>query len=248
MTWKPGQKRPGCADIAIPLVARNREELEEECRLLSGKPADLLEWRADYMIENGSPLAVADGMRLISSAFPSCPVLFTIRTAREGGLFTQSEETYAAWVKEAVEAGGAAVDLEYSLSDSVRDGLLAEAHRHDVSVVMSFHNFRETPPVEQMVSLFARMKESGADVGKIAVMPQAPADVLSLFSALLTIKKEYRDFPVIGISMGKLGRISRLAGSTFGSSVTFAAGAQASAPGQIDASALRHMLDMLEKD
>ena len=45
--------------------------------------------------------------------------------------------------------------------------------------------------------------------------------------------------------MGKLGAVSRVCGELFGSCVTFAAGKNASAPGQIEAEKMEEILKVL---
>jgi 3-dehydroquinate dehydratase-1 len=62
------------------------------------------------------------------------------------------------------------------------------------------------------------------------------------------MKMDYADRPIITMSMGGTGLISRLAGECFGSSATFGAGSQVSAPGQIPVSELRRALDTLHKN
>jgi 3-dehydroquinate dehydratase-1 len=86
----------------------------------------------------------------------------------------------------------------------------------------------------------------GADIVKIAVMPQGPQDVLSLLTAALEFTSTTAQVPVIAISMSALGAITRLAGSAFGSAVTFAAGQAASAPGQIPAAQLQALLKLTD--
>ena len=51
--------------------------------------------------------------------------------------------------------------------------------------------------------------------------------------------------PLIAISMGPLGAITRVGGELFGSCLTFGAVGQTSAPGQMDARALRGALTLL---
>ena len=57
----------------------------------------------------------------------------------------------------------------------------------------------------------------------------------------------YSDKPVITMAMGALGLISRLAGETFGSALTFGAGEKASAPGQIPAKQLKDVSDIIHE-
>lgn len=88
------------------------------------------------------------------------------------------------------------------------------------------------------------MQDLGADLPKIAVMPQSPQDVLTLLAATLTMKEKYATRPLITMSMGKSGGVSRVTGRLFGSAMTFGTVGQASAPGQIAIAKLREVMDM----
>ena len=76
-------------------------------------------------------------------------------------------------------------------------------------------------------------------------MPQSSADVLTLLEATVEAR-QIVNRPIVTISMGKLGLISRIAGSTFGSTFTFGSAGTASAPGQLDSVNLKNILDVLE--
>lgn len=89
------------------------------------------------------------------------------------------------------------------------------------------------------------MKERGADVAKLACMPRSAKDVLTLLSATENVKSLYPDEPLITMSMGKLGAVSRISGEIFGSAMTFGSAKKASAPGQIEVTALQKILEIL---
>lgn len=91
------------------------------------------------------------------------------------------------------------------------------------------------------------MEEAGADIAKIAVMPESTEDVLTLLSATCKAKKELT-CPVITMSMAGTGLISRLSGEVFGSCLTFGSAGNISAPGQIDALKLRSVLHILHEN
>jgi 3-dehydroquinate dehydratase-1 len=96
-----------------------------------------------------------------------------------------------------------------------------------------------------MQMLLERMAESDADIVKLAVMPQSREDVLSLLAETGSFHETYPDQPLITMSMGALGVVSRIAGETFGSCVTFGAGNQASAPGQMPMDELEKILNAI---
>ena len=115
------------------------------------------------------------------------------------------------------------------------------ARRQGIGVVLSKHDFAKTPPAEEIAATLLHMKELGADLPKYAVMPHTPEDVLALLDA--TLRASRKVGPVITMSMGELGKLSRVSGGVFGSCVTFGAGQNASAPGQLDAEDLRAILE-----
>ena len=88
------------------------------------------------------------------------------------------------------------------------------------------------------------MQELGADIAKIAMMPKNMSDVYRVMAVTSDINL---DIPVISMSMGKMGMISRIAGELYGSSVTFGCAHAASAPGQLNASDLSDILGIIHK-
>ena len=121
------------------------------------------------------------------------------------------------------------------------------AHAHGVKVVASNHDFDKTPDKDDIVGRLVKMQELGADIPKIAVMPQCKKDVLTLLEATREMAEEHADRPIITMSMAGTGLISRLCGEVFGSALTFGAVGKASAPGQMNASDLREILTLIDK-
>ena len=83
------------------------------------------------------------------------------------------------------------------------------------------------------------MQECGADIVKIAVMPQSKKDVLTLLLATEEMVREHAKCPVVTMSMSEVGVVSRICGEAFG------AVKKASAPGQLGAEELRMVLKIL---
>ena len=77
-------------------------------------------------------------------------------------------------------------------------------------------------------------------------MPRSAADVVSLLDAT---ERRYRQarIPLITMSMGALGAVTRIGGGAFGSAATFATVGAASAPGQLPADGVRAALDLLHR-
>jgi len=176
------------------------------------------------------------------------PLLFTFRSAKEGGEQALSVENYIALNRAAVDSGLVdMIDLELFTGDELVKATVEHAHAKNVFVIMSNHDFHKTPAAEEIVQRLRKMQELGADIPKIALMPQSKADVLTLLSATLEMQERYADRPIITMSMAKTGVISRLSGEVFGSAATFGAVKKASAPGQISVTDLRTVLTILHQ-
>ncbi len=122
--------------------------------------------------------------------------------------------------------------------------LVEHLQDENVKVIASNHDFDKTPSVNEIVSRLVAMQKTGADVVKIAVMPKASNDVLKLLNATEIMSKEYADTPIVTMSMGNLGMVTRMDGGIFGNSLTFASAGKASAPGQIAVEELRRVLNL----
>ena len=139
------------------------------------------------------------------------------------------------------------VDVEMFFGDEVKD-IIEQVHQHGVKVIASNHDFEKTPDVDEMISRLCKMQNLGADLLKIAVMPQCRKDVLNLLTATEEMYRKYAKCPIITMSMSQMGVVSRLCGELSGSAVTFGAAGKASAPGQIGTEKLSEMLLMLHND
>ena len=239
----------GIPKICVPIVARTQAEAvtqAQEIVLLKEEQAvDLVEWRADWM--NGvedweNCLAAAKAVRAILA---DLPLLFTIRTRPEGGEQDIPQETYLQLTEKAAQSGlFDLVDVELSAGEENIKRILHTAHANGVYVIASNHDFHSTPAREELLSRLTKMDVLGADILKIAVMPQCADDVLTLLSATEEMSRR-TEKPLITMSMSVKGAISRLSGEVFGSCMTFGTAKQASAPGQISAVQLKEILNLL---
>ena len=246
-----GEGRP---KICIPLTDTEKNTLYQAARILvlPDNHCDLAEWRGDFFAHLLTPENEAGAESLCAAA--SClrdtlgdiPLLFTIRTDAEGGAVHISTEDYVAANLRAIESGAIdLVDVELSRGDEAVTAIVDAAHKAGVAVIGSRHDFAKTPDKEEIVHYLCRMQELGCDIAKFAVMPQCERDVLTLLDATLTMKEEHTKTPVITMSMGKTGALSRVAGSLCGSCITFGTAGKASAPGQLPSDVLCEFLEAL---
>lgn len=236
----------GSPKICVPVLGKTENEILEEFDCLKPLDYDLAEFRADHFefVEDFSKVEML--LKKIRENHHK-PLLFTFRTATEGGVHEMPEDRYFA-LNRAVIGSGAAdlIDVELFRNPAEIRNLLKFAKEKDVKVIMSNHDFLKTPAKEEIINRLVKMQEYGADITKIAVMPQSEEDVMTLLSATLEMKRGKSDRPCITISMDTLGIISRLSGELFGSCMTFAAARRASAPGQVTAKDLRKILNLLK--
>ena len=237
----------GTPRICVPLVAETYEGLSQELGNLEGLPWDFVEWRADFYEAAEDPAAVRVALELIRARVSGKPVLFTVRTAAEGGAFGKDFEAYRHLLLAAAGTGLAdLIDIQLMAAAPEEIRLLTEEmHWAGARVIGSFHDFETTPSVEEMTALLCRMQELGMDMTKIAVMPRSRRDVLKLLEAAVRMETDLGDRPCITMSMGRTGLISRIAGTFTGSAVTFASAGRASAPGQIAAEKMAVILSAL---
>lgn len=260
---------PGRPAVCVPLVARTPDALVEAASALDTATVDLVELRIDFVdaafavppdpdgpanAGTGSSGAadldlVADVVRRVRGALDAdLALLFTLRTGPEGGERDVAPATYDAVLRSAIATGLLdAVDVEmYTDPDLVGD-LVDTAHEAGLVVVMSSHDFSGTPAQGEIVSRLLEQQENGADVVKFAAMPSSVDDVLTVMSATAEFRAGAGIVPAITMSMGPLGVVTRLAGETFGSCVTFGSAGAPSAPGQVPATDLRSTLDLVHR-
>jgi 3-dehydroquinate dehydratase-1 len=232
--------------ICLPLVEGKKEKILREADLLVALQPDLLEWRADAceLVENLEESLIL--LQEIRESIGEIPLIFTCRIDLEGGLRKLTQEKRLELFTAAISSGNVdLVDIELCNEEKFIKVIHERAKAHNVKVILSFHNFKETPSESFIYSKLAEAQTAGADIVKLAAMPETYGDVLTLLSATNKARNERITVPMITMSMGPLGAISRLAGGLFGSDITFAIGLQASAPGQIPINELKAGMALL---
>ncbi len=234
--------------IITPLVGKSEAEILDEVAAIVPKAPDLLEWRIDFFADIGNTAAVVKTALAIRKAAGGIPVLLTRRNASEGGApIAIAEAQVVAMYVAACEARCVEL-IDYELSNAPADlqRLREVSAANGITMIMSYHNFQMTPDAATLDAKFAAAERLGADVAKVAVMPQAPPDVLALLAATYRASQTIR-LPLISMSMAGVGSLSRIVGWVYGSAATFAVGKSSSAPGQIAIEELRAVLATVRK-
>ena len=234
--------------VCCPLVATNISDLLEEAQAIVAKTPDLIEWRVDFFTDITDTNKVVEAAQKIKSIIVDIPLLFTRRAEHEGGQKIPLTEDEVMQMYTAVCVSQSVDLIDYELSNPVDNlnYLKALSQQHHLGLVVSYHNFSCTPSEDEIVQKLLDAEAAGADIAKVAVMPDGLDDVLRLLSATLKADSALQ-IPLITMSMGAYGSLSRMIGGVFGSAVTFAVGQTSSAPGQMNVDEVNTVLDIVRK-
>ena len=223
--------------IVVPVMPRSLEEAQAiDISRFHG--VDIIEWRADVLPKDDIITVAPD----IFEKFAGHEIIFTIRTSKEGGQLTLTSEEYVGLIRE-IDAiyHPDYIDFEYYSHKDVFSQMLDFPN-----LVLSYHNFEEMP--EDIMEIFSELTSLAPRVVKIATMPKTEQEVLDLMNYTRGFKSINPEQEFATMSMGKLGRISRLASDLVGSSWTFASLDQASAPGQVSLNNMKLIQEVLDED
>ena len=236
----------GAPKVIVPVVASTLEGIAAKGKELTAYTMDVVEWRVDFFEDVFDTEKVIEAAKQLRAALGETPILFTFRTKKEGGEKAIEMDQYIALNKAAIESGYVdACDVEVFSGDEVVAAIIEAAHAAGKVVVGSNHDFFGTPSKDDLCYRLRKMQDLGCDLPKIAVMPKSVEDVVTLLDATQTMKTKYAERPIITMSMGSMGVITRIAGEAFGSSMTFGAVGQVSAPGQIPVEKLQTAMGIL---
>jgi 3-dehydroquinate dehydratase-1 len=234
--------------LCTPLVGRTHKRvLAEASRVLAQKP-DLLEWRVDYFEAIADTAAVLETARALRALAGEMPIIFTRRWSQEGGEPIPISDEQVLDLYDAVAASRLVDFIDFEMeNDPAHVRRVCESTRaHRIRLILSYHNFSFTPGLEYLVDRFLEAERLGADVAMVSVMPRDREDVLTLLSATAHADAKTR-IPLIAVSMGPLGAVSRMMGGLFGSGLMYAVGESASAPGQIPLGDLKTVFDIIRR-
>lgn len=233
-----------CLAVARPTLAEMLGAVQRARTL-----ADVVEIRLDALKDRHN---LDQAIHTLLAESP-LPLLFTNRPTWEGGAAAEPEEERVRPLLTALAAGAAYVDIELRTAPELRPQVIAASGDGATGgrVIVSWHDFQSTPAAPALTEILARMRQSGADIGKIVTMTDqaaGPAQVRRLLALLE--EAAAAEFPLIAFCMGEAGKISRLATGFLGGYMTYAAETDGTttAPGQLSAAALRRAEKILSGD
>ena len=223
--------------LIVSVMPRSIEEAQA-IDVMRYHDADIIEWRADFLPKE----AILQVAPAIFEKFAGRELVFTLRTRSEGGQIELSSEEYVQIIKEVAQLYQPDyIDFEYFSYKDVFDQMLDFPN-----LVLSYHNFQETP--ENLMEILSELTSLNPKVVKIAVMANTEQDVLDLMNFTRGFKTLNPEQEYVTISMGKVGKVSRITSDVTGSSWSFASLDEASAPGQISLSSMTKIREILNED
>ena len=190
-------------------------------------PPDLFEVRLDHLIKHLAE--VEDTIKKLRA-----PLIITARHPLEGGANRlRAHERRALLLRFLPYA--AYVDIELRSLRGFRR-VLEAAQSSQIPVIISFHDFQNTPSQNQLRAKERAAFAAGAGIFKVASRTDRAAQLARL-RAFLT--GERHALPVSAMGIGKLGRASRIALARCGLVLNYAHLGKARIAGQLDLPSLR---------
>lgn len=145
-------------------------------------------------------------------------------------------------LKTAILAGAAYLDLEVDSSNYIKKELIHFAGLHNCKVIISYHNYFNTPDSDILNEMYGSCMSAGADLVKIACRTESTADAARII-ALYNGRNN-----LIALGMGESGRITRIAAPLLGAPFTYAAVScnQGTADGQFSVADLIKIYEMIK--
>ncbi|HUA86949.1 MAG TPA: shikimate dehydrogenase [Bryobacteraceae bacterium] len=225
------QQRTSLPRICIALGFPDAETLLAHARKEYDAGERFLEFRIDYLPapENG-----VAAIRKFLSRHADCTILATCRRRQNHGKFNGSVEEQVHVLEAAIGAGAQAVDVEIESAENCVEPL--QSLRSQAYVLLSYHNYGGTPPLE---SILRRMTRIPADGYKLVTTARKPSDNFRV----LNLARVNPRTPMVLLAMGEAGFPTRVLSTALGGLYTYATpnAAEGTASGQVSARQLRHL-------
>jgi len=229
--------------ICIPIVSLEKRIIKRLNNLKN--EIKLIEIRFDYLYNQ-----YKDIFEQINQI--KIPYIFTFRSYIESdrgkNAIRIDDETRIKYYLKAIEQDASLIDFELSSIKINKNfyKLIEEAHRKNVGVIISYHNFQETPKPQVLFDKIDEENSYNADVLKIATMVKNLEDIITIDNVTFIARQKFRK-PMMTMGMGQIGKLSRISAVAFGSDIIFAHLGKKSAPGQLSFSQAKKIIDYLYK-
>ena len=229
---KQSLRDEGLGRICIPIAETTVKDAIKAVKE-ANRFADLIELRMDYLKEPELAILLKGRQR---------PFVVTNRRKEEGGKYWVHERRRVKILKEAIDLGAEFVDVEIGTERSLLQSLIT--NKKGTQVILSIHDFQETPSQGELKRLYERMARWKPDLVKIVTFARSWEDNLRILSLIPYARKKNQK--ILAFCMGEKGKMSRIFSPLMGAawSYTSLCNHRASAPGQLT---VREMTAIWEK-
>ena len=172
------------------------------------------------------------------------PFLFVNKTPEEGGDFMGTPEEHIEMLIEMFERGARYVDVALETDEKLIKQL-AKAKGKDDKLILSYHNFEETPSLDELKKLVKDGIKKGADIVKLATFVGDRIQNVTLFEVIRWAQEE--GINIITVGMGEEGVMSRVMCPLLGSHMYYAPlkKGDETAPGQLTKAELEEIWSLM---
>jgi 3-dehydroquinate dehydratase-1 len=197
--------------------------------------ADYVEIRFDLLKPEQLQAAI-DAARNIKGR-----AVFTLRSKDQGGKFAGSEQQRVQWLRRLAEQKPMLLDVElHALQEN--DELADFLERQKAPVLVSWHDFHQTPPNDELAYVLSEMRIYSNYV-KVVTTARDVEDSLRLLELYDTATGLHPIF----FAMGEAGVLSRVMCTVAGNApFTYASLEKAVAPGQLTVKQMRRLYDRMK--
>jgi 3-dehydroquinate dehydratase I len=216
--------------ICVSIAAENLEQLEKTLSEALDSGAEFFEIRFDFLSSSDLDQALILADRIKSRS------IYTLRDEKESGKFRGDFEERVFWLSRLADARPMLLDIEYNTLKA-NHNLLHYFEKNNSSLLVSWHNTKYTPKLEELRELLSNMKHFSKFI-KIVTMAKSIEDSISI----LDLYKDANDSKLIAFAMGEKGILSRvLCGLYKSTPFTYASLGTEIAPGQLSAYQMRKL-------
>ena len=207
--------------ICTPLVGRTRDAVLAEVDAVLPKKPDVLEWRVDFFEALGDTAHVIDTARAIRDRVGPIPVMFTRRSSIEGGEKIALAEPQVVQLYVEVCASRLVDLIDYETVNAAEDfgRLRAVSREHGIALIGSYHNFQGTPDAAALAAKFALAHRLGGGHREGRGDAQGTAGRADAARRRRYDASQSLPIPLISMSMGPYGSLSRMVGFVYGSAL-----------------------------
>jgi 3-dehydroquinate dehydratase type I len=195
--------------LCVSVPPRTISEASELIKKAETQHADFIEIRLDNLKKHDHILEI-----------PECsktPLIATIKSIEYHGHFSGTETERQKILIDAAKSGFEYVDVAFGTPNQIQ--LINILKQAGSKIIISFHDFVQTPPITELNKVLEEELALGADVCKIVTTAKT---IKGNLTTLNFVSKTSKKADLVCFAMGEKGKLSRLLSPIFGALFTFA--------------------------